>query len=1013
MADADIRQLEMDGKVFYPQTDIHGLVNNGGYAIDDEPTEHSTNLVTSDSVYRIKSETLQENREMVNSIMEDYAPVEIHGDVSNAADEEDLTSTNVSGTDVLKFKDKVYNPIVYSGLGRKILRKNIVNGVNTLTQSMINDENTIYVIQYDFVLRENITVPANCVLEFDGGSLSNASGNSYTLTGNNTVIDSPFIDECIIDIEMLGTFDKNIRKGSIYIIETERFGITEGYFEKGQDGHYTSEQYTKMYNNGVGFTNAITWAYENGYSGVCFKKGIYCLTPIHKSNFSNGIVFGSILLDNLINFDIDLNGSKVCFILDSSEKSSYYSAPSSVSTPTYEYWAAEFRIQGCDYIRIHNGELEGDRQIRTYSNIEERKQEQTYGFKIGSYVSHVTIEDMNMHDFMGDTISGDVTDFVTNGYYDSWNTIATITGMTIIPSNKWIEKSTGVVQQTSNPPFAITPYYEADSVFINGNNLDVVKRIKKQRIFTIGASRGYTRIPVCYAPTIDVLTYANNTDTTPLRVIECGFLQDFVLYPNEKYIRFQLYYEYDLPNEGRSVDIALYPKQNSGLIVNNCYIHDCQRGNLGGIIHDTEISNCYFEKKYNYNKYQDVGGIPDFHDSTNYHIDIEDVFPRHITVHDCTFIGCNQSTGKVLFSCYQLDFYNNIVEDNIPYIYNCIIANIYNNRLRGRISVAPWILGSDYNTASEKDIYGASYMRRTINFYNNKVEDAELLLVNTYKTIFNIYNNYIRLHPLMTVISAQMFNYPKGTFENVNITNNLFALVRNNIDSYRGFFYGNIINNKFMIDMALTNYSKLVFEPNAVLKNNTIKGFVLGSIKTSFGVNPYIDGGDSQLYLSNDYNSPLTLLEYDSYPLNTYQTTYKNCIFEKLVSLGAINKDTVVKLINCSILNYGQYSGYIGFVGSGVLFTLIFENCDFGDLDYLSEQTFYNGGTVVIKFINCKAKKGFKFYKNDNFTACDTYGTTSERPMYVEEGFMYMDTTLGKSIWRNGTNWVDATGTPV
>ena len=69
MANADIKQLEMDGKVFYPQTDIHGLVNNGGYAIDDEPTEHSTNLVTSDSVYRIKSETLQENREMVDSVM--------------------------------------------------------------------------------------------------------------------------------------------------------------------------------------------------------------------------------------------------------------------------------------------------------------------------------------------------------------------------------------------------------------------------------------------------------------------------------------------------------------------------------------------------------------------------------------------------------------------------------------------------------------------------------------------------------------------------------------------------------------------------------------------------------------------------------------------------------------------------------------------------------------------------------------------------------------------------------
>ena len=69
MANADIRQLEMDGRVFYPQTDLNALVNNGAFAIDDEPTLGSTNLVTSDSVYRIKSETLQENREMVDSVI--------------------------------------------------------------------------------------------------------------------------------------------------------------------------------------------------------------------------------------------------------------------------------------------------------------------------------------------------------------------------------------------------------------------------------------------------------------------------------------------------------------------------------------------------------------------------------------------------------------------------------------------------------------------------------------------------------------------------------------------------------------------------------------------------------------------------------------------------------------------------------------------------------------------------------------------------------------------------------
>ena len=70
----------------------------------------------------------------------------------------------------------------YNGMGRIELQKNIVNDVNTLTQAMLTQQNTIYVIQYDFTLGEDITVPANCVLEFDGGSVN---GN-FVITSNNT-----------------------------------------------------------------------------------------------------------------------------------------------------------------------------------------------------------------------------------------------------------------------------------------------------------------------------------------------------------------------------------------------------------------------------------------------------------------------------------------------------------------------------------------------------------------------------------------------------------------------------------------------------------------------------------------------------------------------------------------------------------------------------------------------------------------------------------------------------------
>ena len=96
--------------------------------------------------------------------------------ITNLPDGEDLQSVH----GVLKFADKQYNPNAYSGLGRRILRKNIVAGVNVLTQSMMQWPNTIYVIQYDYDLQgETITVPEGCVLQFEGGGFSNGEVKNY------------------------------------------------------------------------------------------------------------------------------------------------------------------------------------------------------------------------------------------------------------------------------------------------------------------------------------------------------------------------------------------------------------------------------------------------------------------------------------------------------------------------------------------------------------------------------------------------------------------------------------------------------------------------------------------------------------------------------------------------------------------------------------------------------------------------------------------------------------------
>ena len=110
-------------------------------------------------------------------------------------DEEDLTKSlpDINGNSYLSFKDRTYNPEDFSGLGRVILRKNIVEiedpiygkiKKNVLYQDMFTQSNTVYEIRYDFDLNnQTIIIPENCVLDFQGGSLNNG-----VIVGSNTLI---------------------------------------------------------------------------------------------------------------------------------------------------------------------------------------------------------------------------------------------------------------------------------------------------------------------------------------------------------------------------------------------------------------------------------------------------------------------------------------------------------------------------------------------------------------------------------------------------------------------------------------------------------------------------------------------------------------------------------------------------------------------------------------------------------------------------------------------------------
>lgn len=106
------------------------------------------------------------------------------------ADEEDITEQN--GT--LQLANKTYDKQSFSGLGRVYLRKNIVGDKNVLTQAMINKANTIYVIQYDYDLKEaSINIPENSVLNFIGGAIGNGA-----IIGNKTKVINLNVDRIVL-----------------------------------------------------------------------------------------------------------------------------------------------------------------------------------------------------------------------------------------------------------------------------------------------------------------------------------------------------------------------------------------------------------------------------------------------------------------------------------------------------------------------------------------------------------------------------------------------------------------------------------------------------------------------------------------------------------------------------------------------------------------------------------------------------------------------------------------------
>lgn len=143
-----------------------GLIGGSNVSTGDSSVEIVNDLTTGGKNKALSAEMGKKLADDINNIK----PVIINGDITNAADEEDITSED----NLLKLKDRTN----LNGMGYIILRK------DKLFKEQLIQSNTIYEIRYNFDIGgEIVEIPENCTLKFEGGSVKNG-----TITLQNTLL---------------------------------------------------------------------------------------------------------------------------------------------------------------------------------------------------------------------------------------------------------------------------------------------------------------------------------------------------------------------------------------------------------------------------------------------------------------------------------------------------------------------------------------------------------------------------------------------------------------------------------------------------------------------------------------------------------------------------------------------------------------------------------------------------------------------------------------------------------
>ena len=616
-----------------------------------------------------------------------------------------------------------------------------------LTQAMISQRCRRYIVKGSFDLGgKTLRMPYGSVLDLENGELRNGGlvmdktrvtpiyGISKETRISKVKVSGEYY-ETLVDLwgvheDPVFPWDTSAPK-KVYVVDLKKFGITPGYQRKGADGHYTARQYDLMYQNGVGFTEAIQWAYKNGYDGIRFPKNDYCFTPRTTKNEKpqEGPI---VLVQDLDKFDIDFGGAIYYLILDSKKKSKYYTL--NLDKP-YAQGGTLFFIAACINLQIHDAKMVGDRSLRDYDEGAEKNLENSRAFALSAYCQNIRIHHMDLCDFMADGIS--VTQF-GNWYrnYDSNYSTPVMTWSGKAQYGKFVEKEGQILIDSENKErCTISNYLKLTNHYRKG--LQTIERIAEKRVFSINNNLGYTRLINNYH-NIDILTFNEKESTEqPLRIIHSSYLDYFSLLPNETGIKIQSWYDEGVPEGGIQHSATISDLISGHCIIENCQIHDNHRGGITGGSNYNTIRNCSFSKSNTSKNYHGTV-IPIFMvGATNYHINYEDSYSKGLDIYQCSFNRTHNSIGRLFFGVYTLSFHDNVSDAGVV-LYNNLLCDVYHNSFKtAGFGISEWRHSSNDDVLKQ---YGFHYLMRILYFHDN-LFGQNSVYKDQYRTYIYQYDN--------------------------------------------------------------------------------------------------------------------------------------------------------------------------------------------------------------------------------------------------------------------------------